>query len=66
MALTEDEEEKLRFMLSTLEDAQKALTEWERKFLADQIKRYDEYGPMLVLSGKQWSVLNSMFEKVSE
>lgn len=66
MNLTLDQEEKLRFMLADISDNLETLTRWERDFMNDQIKRYDEHGPTMTLSGKQWAVINKIYEKVTD
>lgn len=63
MNLTLDQEEKLRYMLAELGDNLEALTTWERNFVQDQIKRYDELGSRMFMSGKQWACLVKIHEK---
>ncbi len=65
MSLTDEQEEKFRFVVHTLDDARKDLSEWERNFLDDQLKRYDQYGSKITLSPKQWAVLDKMYEKAT-
>lgn len=66
MNLSLELDEKLSFMLSTIGENRKDLTEWEAGFYDDQVKRYDEYGAKINLSPKQWAVLNRMYDKVTE
>lgn len=66
MTLTLDQEEKLRFMLADLGDNLEALTTWERNFVQDHIKRYDELGANMFMSGKQWACLTKIYEKNSD
>lgn len=66
MNLTLDQEEKLRFQIAEISDNLKKLNEWERNFMQDQIKRYDEMGAKMFLSGKQMSVIQRIYEKVSD
>ena len=65
MTLSEDLEEKFRHAIHTLDDHKNLLSEWERTFLADQLKRYDEYGSNVRLSPKQWAIIDRMMEKVN-
>jgi len=68
MPLTDDQEEKVRFMLSELDsdEARKIMNSWERDFVFDQVKRYDQYGSQMNLSPKQWAILDKIYEKVTE
>ena len=66
MPLTEEQEERLNFMFSELEANSKSLNSWEQGFLKDNIDRYQKYKAGISLSPKQWSVLNRMYEKVTE
>lgn len=66
MSLTQEEEERLHNLLQTLEGCTKALSDWERNFLADQSNRYQQYGSKIFMSPKQWAVLQRMYEKVTE
>ena len=66
MNLSLELDEKLQFMLSTIGESRKDLTDWERGFFDDQEKRYAEYGARISLSPKQWAVLNRMYDKVTE
>jgi len=66
MNLSLELDEKLSFMLSTIGENRKMLTEWETGFFDDQVKRYEEYGANINLSPKQWAVLNRMYDKVTE
>lgn len=66
MNLSLELDEKLRFMLETIGESRKDLSEWEQGFYDDQAKRYDEYGARINLSPKQWAVLNRMYDKVTE
>lgn len=66
MNLSLELDEKLQFMLSEIGEQRKLLTEWEQGFFDDQVKRYDEHGARMYLSGKQWAVLERMYEKVAD
>lgn len=66
MNLTLDQEEKLRYMLAEIGDAMGSLTKWEQDFMQDQIKRYDKLGATMFLSGKQWAIIDRVYEKISD
>lgn len=66
MTITDEQEEDLRLLLSVLDNERARLTRWELTFLDDQMKAYDEFGSEIRLSPKQWSILNRMYEKVTE
>lgn len=36
------------------------LNDWEKNFITDQEKRYEEYGSEIRLSPKQWGCLNKI------
>ena len=65
MSLTDEQEERFRLYIHALDDARTGLSDWERNFLDDQIKRYDQYGPKVTLSPKQWAVLDKMYDKIT-
>ena len=66
--LSDDQEEKVRWMLSELDSdpARKIMNSWEQSFVSDQLKRYDTYGSEMSLSPKQWAILEKLHEKVTE
>lgn len=66
MNLTLDQEEKLRFMIADISENLKELTDWERNFMQDQIKRYDEHGAKMFLSGKQMAVIEKIYNKITD
>lgn len=66
MPLTEEQEERLSLLLSELEANRKSLSDWERGFLDDQSKRFDQYGAKVFMSPKQFAVLERMYEKVTD
>lgn len=66
MNLTLEQDEKLGFMLSTIGESRKDLTEWEKKFFDDMVQRYDEYGAKVFCSSKQWAQLDRIYSKVTE
>jgi hypothetical protein len=40
------------------------LTDWERGFMDDQIKRYEEYKERTRFSDKQMNIINRVYEKL--
>lgn len=64
MSLTNDEVAKLEFILQASDDIRRDLSNWERTFLDDQQKRYDEHGANIRLSEKQWAALDRIAEKI--
>lgn len=66
MTLTEDQEEKFRHAIHTLDDHRELLSAWEISFLDDQLKRYDEWGSNVRLSPKQWAIIDRMMGKVEK
>lgn len=63
MSITTDEDERLQLILETLKPIVHTLTGSSPQFVADQIKRYDQYGVDIRLSPKQWEWLENLFEK---
>jgi hypothetical protein len=66
MSLSDEQETKLANILETCLEGRKQLNDWERGFLDDQAKRYDEYKSRMSLSPKQWAILDKMYEKVTD
>lgn len=66
MSLTDEEENRLVHLLSALEENSKLLSDWERSFVADQVKRFEEYKSNIRLSGKQWAVLQRVYDEKIE
>ena len=66
MNLTLDQEEKLHHLMEEIAASRSKLNKWEAGFFEDQEKRYAEHGSQIFLSPKQWAVLNSLYEKVTE
>lgn len=66
MNVTIEQEEKLAHFIEIIAASRGKLNPWEQKFFDDQEKRYDEHGSKITLTGKQWSVLNSIYEKVTD
>jgi hypothetical protein len=54
-------------LLDGLEAHMSALSTWEKGFVQDQIKRFDEHGAKVFMSPKQWAVLDKIYkEKVDD
>lgn len=66
MSLTDDEENRLIHLLSSLEENLKLLSEWERGFVLDHVKRFEEHKSNIRLSPKQWAVLERVFKEKIE
>lgn len=62
MPLSEREDEYLQNVLAACGERMKELSEWERGFIEDQQKRYDEYGNDIWMSEKQWGVIDRVAE----
>lgn len=65
MSLTPEETEDLQLMLDAIEPEMKRLSDWERKFLGDQLDRFGRYGPSIRMSPKQWEVVRRCYQKVT-
>lgn len=65
MSLTTEAEEKFSFILSSISENIKVLSDWEKGFYDDMVKRYDEFQANIRISEKQWSVLQRMYEKAT-
>lgn len=63
MALSLEQEERLRDLLINLEPEAKAMKDHERGFVEDQIKRFEQYGSRVFISPKQWGWLDALHEK---
>lgn len=62
MALSEDEVAKLAEILNTLGAARARLNLKSKGFVDDMISRYDEHGPNIRVTEKQWAWLNNLME----
>lgn len=58
----DDIETKLNAYTEFGDDAN--LTDWERGFMDDQIKRYEQYGARTRFSDKQMDVINRVYGKL--
>lgn len=64
MPLTTEQESWLSDLLAKADDGHDRLSQWENAFVADQRRRYEEFGSDIGLSTKQWGVLLRIEEKL--
>lgn len=64
MALTAEQVEFFEHAVPVFEAEMEQLTEWERKFIADQIRRFREYGYDTHMSPKQWDIVERVWNKL--
>ena len=62
--LNDAEHEWLEDFLTACDENSHRLSDWEKGFLADQVKRLEEYDRSMTLSYKQWGVLRRMAKKI--
>lgn len=64
--MTEEENDHIELVLNAYaeygDDAD--LTDWERGFMDDQVKRYEQYGARTRFSDKQMEVINRVYGKL--
>lgn len=65
MSLSVEAEEKFQFMLSSISENVKVLSEWEKNFYDDMVKRYDEFAANIRLSEKQWAAMDRIYTKAT-
>ena len=65
MSLTEEQVEKLSFMLQEIVGNEKDLNDWEQGFFRDQVERYEKYGANIHLSAKQWKCIEKIHQQVT-
>lgn len=66
MTLSNDQEQELNDILHALQDYYGDMSQRERSFVEDQVKRYDEYKSGMRLSDKQWKWLRDLHRKYAE
>lgn len=64
MSLNDEQYEKIDLMLSALEADPGALNDWEKNFIADQVKRFRQYGKEMYLSPKQSATIKKIYDAV--
>lgn len=62
MAISKEQFERFDSMLSALEADMGALSDWEKGFIGDQIKRVREYRENVFLSPKQLAVIKKIYD----
>lgn len=65
MPLSPRETEELGDMLEAIKADTGALNDWERQFVDDQVRRFDQYGAEIFLSPKQWKKIRDIYEVVT-
>ena len=64
--MTEEENDDIALKLNAFteygDDAD--LTDWERNFMADQVKRYEQYEARTQFSDKQLEIINRVYSKL--
>lgn len=64
--MTEEENDHIQLILNAYaefgDDAD--LTDWERGFMDDQVKRYEQYGDRTRFSDKQMEIINRVYGKL--
>lgn len=64
--MTEEENDHIELVLNAYaeygDDAD--LTDWERGFMDDQVKRYEQYGARTRFSDKQMEVIDRVYSKL--
>lgn len=56
---------KLELIINGAKDNWDELTEWEQGFLVSIEERYKEYGQRTLISPKQWTFLDKIYDKVA-
>lgn len=64
MTISKEQFEKLDAMLSDLEADMGALSDWEKGFIGDQIKRVAEYRENVFMSPKQLATIKKIYDAV--
>ncbi len=63
--LTEDQISWLQSFFSLCDTNNTKLNQWEQNFVRDQKTRYEEHGATIMLSPKQWNILNKIDAKLN-
>ena len=64
MGLDLDQQLRLERIVEGVDRNMNRCTAWEVQFIVDHSMRYDEHGPEMRISPKQWAVLRRIEEKV--
>lgn len=62
MTISTEQAERLDTMLSALEADMGALSDWEKGFIGDQVKRFREYRENMYLSLKQFAKIKAIYD----
>lgn len=65
--MNEEEVDQIELYLNAwneFKDTAEGITDWERSFMADQQKRYEEYGARTRFSQKQMEVIERIYSKL--
>lgn len=61
--MTKEEYKRIDWILSKAQDALSELTEWEVGFVNDMTDQLEKYGNKMIVSVRQWDVLERIAEK---
>lgn len=64
MAISKQQHDELAEMLADIKDEDLA-NDWQRSFIADQRKRFNEYGMDMYLSVKQWDKIKEIYAEAT-
>jgi hypothetical protein len=64
MSLSENESDYLQRVLDAYNEDRKKCSEWERGFMDDQVKRWEEHGSGIRMSPKQWTIIGRVADKL--
>ena len=59
--MTNDEAEHLEEILRAVDDIRSRLGDWDKKFIEDIEKQFEDKGAQLYLSPKQWAQLERIY-----
>lgn len=65
--MTEEEDDDIQVKLNAYQefgDDCSEITDWERNFMDDQLKRYEQYGSRTRFSEKQMDIINRVYGKL--
>ncbi len=65
--MTEEENDDIQIKLNAYQefgDDCDELTEWERSYMEDQVKRYEQYGARTRFSEKQMVIIDRVYSKL--
>ena len=65
MALNADEEAWVQGLIDAFVADPRKVSEWERGFMDDQVKRFEEIAAEIRFSPKQWGILDRVAEKLN-